>query len=94
MGLCSSSKDGAIKSDGLHHDNANSNSTNSLRVKNTGQTSRNLDLYRTASDVRQSPRESIKLGFAVPQSLLQHENQGEQKRMEDATRKEILGAFN
>ena len=92
MGICASSKDGAVrKNDNSKDLSKQASSTNSIRLQNTGQTMSNL--YRTASEVKRTPRaSSMKLGFSVPQSLLQRENQ-EQKRMDDTIRKEILVKF-
>jgi hypothetical protein len=87
MGLCSSSAADRSPKKGI----ANSNISGSL---NNMMQPQMFDTATTTNQKRGDRRSSKqKLGFAVPQSLLQHENQNQQETMDGPTKAEIIKCF-
>jgi hypothetical protein len=89
MGLCASSNDSVIENQ-MNGPTSNSNQ----ELKKGGSQLKISNIYQTSNDNNTNDsRSKMKLGFAVPQSLLQRQqNQGESK-MNSATRNNIMDAF-
>jgi hypothetical protein len=96
MGLCASSIHIDVnRKNGLnnHSQTDDIKKTGSqIKLSNTGSTVRNF--YATSSDKKKESRSTqMKLGFAVPQSLLQREHNADESKMTSQTRDNIMIAF-